>query len=44
MMKFIIKEWKQEHDPMYHRGELYKQGVCYPLLKCLFRVEGQELM
>jgi hypothetical protein len=25
-------------------GELYKQGVCFPLLKCLFRIEGQELM
>jgi hypothetical protein len=25
-------------------GELYKQGVCYPLLKCLSRIEGQELM
>jgi hypothetical protein len=25
-------------------GELYKQGVCSPLLKCLPRTEGQELM
>jgi hypothetical protein len=25
-------------------GELYKQGVCSPLLKCLSRAEGQELM
>jgi hypothetical protein len=25
-------------------GELYKQGVCSPLLKCLPRAEGQELM
>jgi ribonuclease HI len=25
-------------------GELYKQGVCSPLLKCLSRIEGQELM
>jgi hypothetical protein len=24
--------------------ELYKQGVCSPLLKCLSRTEGQELM
>jgi hypothetical protein len=24
-------------------GELYKQGVCSPLLKCLSRTEGQEL-
>jgi hypothetical protein len=25
-------------------GELYKQGVCFPLLKCLSRAKGQELM
>jgi hypothetical protein len=25
-------------------GELYKQGVYTPLLKCLSRAEGQELM
>jgi hypothetical protein len=25
-------------------GELYKYGVCSPLLKCLSRTEGQELM
>jgi hypothetical protein len=25
-------------------GELFKQGVCSPLLKCLSRAEGQELM
>jgi hypothetical protein len=25
-------------------GGLFKQGVCSPLLKCLSRVEGQELM
>jgi hypothetical protein len=25
-------------------GELFKQGVCYPQLKCLSRAEGQELM
>jgi hypothetical protein len=24
--------------------ELYKHGVCSPLLKCLSRTEGQELM
>jgi hypothetical protein len=24
-------------------GELYKQGACSPLLKCLSRIEGQEL-
>jgi hypothetical protein len=26
------------------KGELYKRGVCSPLLKCLSRNEGQELM
>jgi ribonuclease HI len=26
------------------QGELYKQGVCSPLLKCLSRTEGQDLM
>jgi hypothetical protein len=25
-------------------GELFKQGVCSPLLKCLSRTEGQDLM
>jgi hypothetical protein len=25
-------------------GELYKQGVCSPLLKCLSRTKGQELI
>jgi hypothetical protein len=25
-------------------GELYKQGICSPLLKCLSKTEGQELM
>jgi hypothetical protein len=25
-------------------GELFKQEVCSPLLKCLSRAEGQELM
>ena len=25
-------------------GELYKHGVCAPLLKCLSRAEGIELM
>jgi hypothetical protein len=29
---------------MIIEGELYKQGVCSPLLKCLSRAEGQELM
>ena len=26
------------------QGELYKHGVCYPLLKCLSRAEGIELI
>jgi hypothetical protein len=26
------------------KAELYKQGVCSPLLQCLSRTEGQELM
>jgi hypothetical protein len=25
-------------------GELFKQGVCSPLLKCISRAKGQELM
>jgi hypothetical protein len=25
-------------------GELYKEGVCSPLLKCISRDEGQELI
>jgi hypothetical protein len=29
---------------MMIEGELFKQGVCSPLLKCLSRTEGQELM
>jgi hypothetical protein len=29
---------------MIIEGELYKEGVCSPLLKCLSRAEGQELM
>jgi hypothetical protein len=29
---------------MIIEGELCKQGVCSPLLKCLSRAEGQELM
>jgi hypothetical protein len=29
---------------MIIEGELFKQGVCSPLLKCLSRVEGHELM
>jgi hypothetical protein len=29
---------------MIIEGELFKQGVCSPLLKCLSRAEGEELM
>jgi hypothetical protein len=29
---------------MIIEGELFKQGICSPLLKCLSRAEGQELM
>jgi ribonuclease HI len=29
---------------MIIEGELFKQGVCSPLLKCMSRAEGQELM
>jgi hypothetical protein len=29
---------------MIINGELFKQGVCSPLLKCLSRAEGQKLM
>jgi hypothetical protein len=25
-------------------GEFYKQRVCFPLIKCLSRTEGQKLM
>jgi hypothetical protein len=28
---------------MIIEGELFKQGVCSPLLKCLSRTEGQKL-
>jgi hypothetical protein len=40
-----IKRMQARTRPyMIIEGELFKQGVCSPLLKCLFRVEGQELM
>jgi hypothetical protein len=29
---------------MIKEGELFKQGVCSPLMKCLSRTESQELM
>jgi hypothetical protein len=40
-----IKRMQARTRPyMIIEGELYKQGVCNPLLKCLSRAEGQELM
>jgi ribonuclease HI len=40
-----IKRMQTRTRPyMIIEGELYKQGVCSPLLKCLSRAEGQELM
>jgi hypothetical protein len=43
--KAYIKRMEARTMPyMIIEGELYKQGVCSPLLKCLSRAEGQELM
>jgi ribonuclease HI len=40
-----IKRMQARTRPyMIIEGELYKQGVCSPSLKCLSRAEGQELM
>jgi hypothetical protein len=40
-----IKRMEARTRPyMIIEGELYKQGVCSPLLKCLSRAEGQELI
>jgi hypothetical protein len=40
-----IKRMQARTRPyMIIEGELYKQGVCSPLLKCLSRAEGQELI
>jgi hypothetical protein len=40
-----IKRMQARTRPyMIIEGELYKQGVCSPLLKCLSRAKGQELM
>jgi hypothetical protein len=39
-----IKRMEAWTMPYIIIGELYKQGVCSPLLKCLSRTEGQELM
>jgi hypothetical protein len=44
MTKLIIREWRQGQDHVIIEGELYKHGVCSPLLKCLSRAEGIELM
>jgi hypothetical protein len=43
--KVYIKRMEGRTRPyMIIEGELYKQGVCSPLLKCLSRAEDQELM
>jgi hypothetical protein len=39
-----IKRMEARTRPYVIIGELYKQGVCSPLLKCLSRTKGQELM
>jgi hypothetical protein len=40
-----IKRMQARTRPyMIIEGELYKQGVCSPLLKCLSRAKGQELI
>ena len=40
-----IKRMEARTRPyMIIEGELYKQGVCSPLMKCLPRTKGQELM
>jgi hypothetical protein len=40
-----IKRMQARTRPyMIIEGELFKQGVCSPLLKCLSRAKGQELM
>jgi hypothetical protein len=41
---YIKRTQARTRPYMIIEGELFKQGVCSPLLKCLFRVEGQELM
>jgi hypothetical protein len=43
--KFYNKRMEARTRPyVIIEGELYKHGVCSPLLKCLSRTEGQELM
>jgi hypothetical protein len=45
MTKFYIKRMHARTRPyVLIEGELFKQGVCSPLLKCLSRAAGQELM
>jgi hypothetical protein len=40
-----IKRMQSRTRPyMIIEGDLFKQGVCSPLLKCFSRAEGQELM
>jgi hypothetical protein len=39
-----IKRMHARTRPYVIIGELFKQGVWSPLLKCLSRAEGQELM
>jgi ribonuclease HI len=43
--KVYIKKMQSRTRPyIIIEGELFKQGVCSPLLKCLSRAKGQELM
>jgi hypothetical protein len=43
--KDYIKRMQARTRPyMIIEGELFKQGVCSPPLKCLSRAEGQELI
>jgi hypothetical protein len=43
--KAYIKRMEARARPyVIIEGELYKQGVCSPLPRCLSRTEGQELM
>jgi hypothetical protein len=39
---YIIRMQAKTRPYMIIEGELYKQGVCSPLLKCLSRAEGQN--
>jgi hypothetical protein len=42
--KLITKKGGKKKTICDNRRELYKHGVCSPLLKCLSRTEGMELM